>query len=402
VHGVVEGLLFAVIVFAIASRAYAVQFVEFAPDKPASAAKFAIHPVTGEIYAAEVDRTAVYDATGNLLRSFGAIEPQAAFLVRSVQVNPQGQVLVRRGNAIQLYDVAGNLEGTINQHSDGGNISPARPALAPDGRVFLTRLGGLGQEVEVFSPQGAFERSFLLPAGDQGPRQGVTMDFGPDGLLYVASDRGPFNNRVRGIEVLDAAGVLQRNITLGTLPSAGAPQLTNTLGFRIAPNGNLLLSRDAVHIDVYDPQGQALHAIYGGLQLTTDFDVTPDGGLALQEFPNGSRIRVFTPEEAVRLTTDRPLLHFVDGPFGWARWGNSTHPGGEIGVKLDLVGIGSTNALSETAAEMFRVPGEIGAPQTVEVTWHRVIPSMDAFGIFDPTAITVDPVANPREYAAQA
>jgi hypothetical protein len=66
------------------------------------------------------------------------------------------------------------------------------------------------------------------------------------------------------------------------------------------------------------------------------------------------------------------------------------------------VGIGSDNSGSETAAGAFRTPGTAGTPQDIAVTWHPVIASMDSFGVFDPTTISIDPFVDPRGYAAEA
>lgn len=384
-------LLLGLVGWPFGGESLAAESLVFDPSR--SAINFAVHPATGEIYATERDRIGVYDAGGKFLRSFGELAaPTAA--PRPIRVNEQGQAMVvYRG--IQLFDSTGSLQAQLPS-------SFAAWALGPDGRMFVAKSAvgsNLDHQIDVYSPHGVLQESFPLPAVST-PRRGLSMDIGPDGLLYVLSDRvGDAGSRFRGIEVLNATGDPQRNFSLGPLLPT-TPSLTPfDGGLRIARNGNVLVGSGPRDIDVYDSQGNRLSPITGGLFPTTDFDVTPSGGIALREFANGSRIRTFSDEESARLSPQRPMLHFVDGPFGWATDPNGTNV---ISDKLNLVGIGADNRQSETSAGVFQVPGEAGVTQSVTVTWHPIMTGMDGFGIFDPTAITADPTLDPRGYAEQA
>lgn len=371
----------------------AVEVLEFEPAT--SQLTLDVHPGTGEIYATETNRIAVYSRSGALVRQINLPQPTTRGFQFDLRVNAAGDVLFNDNNGFMLFDAAGALVTDFKQTPEWTAHTTTPVALAPDGRVYVARPGA----IEEFTRQGAFVRSFDLPAADPF-RQAIRVDVGSDGLIHLLSHQSSPGIFTRTIEVLDPAGALVRSAVLPSDPPlSGESPFANDL--QIAPNGDwVVATRGKTFFDVYDSAGQHKRTIYPGMNYgMRDAAVTPEGGLAIREFLDGSRIRIFSPAETAELSPQRALRHFVDGPFGWTE---TIHGESFLDEPLDNAGIGRANAQSETTAGAFRVPGELGVLQNVEVTWQRVIYEMDSFGMFDPTAINIDPIAQPREYARAA
>jgi DNA-binding beta-propeller fold protein YncE len=198
------------------------------------------------------------------------------------------------GGGVLKYTATGQYVRTIGRAaSDFGApvrvdqiLLPEGVAVGPDGNVYVVESGSSRSRVSVWTPTGAFVRSF----GDHGsgpgqlddPR-GIAVDGA--GYVYVADSA---NSRV---ERFTPAGQFAASIGQGFSLSARPDQLSAPEGVAIAPDGTLFASdQQQRRVQHYGPDGAFLGSFGsqgsgdGQFQATGSLAVAPDGGVYVADW----------------------------------------------------------------------------------------------------------------------
>lgn len=239
--------------------------------------------------------------------------------VQGIDVDAQGRVYVFDGEAVQVFDAAGQpLRRFALVDSTGEPWRSGGLRLGADG-TFIS--GGIGVGLVVFSPEGAFLRriacvacaethSYSADSGFERDDAGniAVLDMEHDRVLRLDAaghDRGTLGSRtsdpggflyprditMSGEGFLYVADVALDRITRfapdGTLAgtfSYGPAQYNDGFGLGVRPDGNLLIARALPQVDIRTPTGALVSSFRLGIP------VGRAGGMALLRVGRDGRI----------------------------------------------------------------------------------------------------------------
>lgn len=188
---------------------------------------------------------------------------------------PDGGVVIGNSGTgeLRFFDRSGTLTRTAGRKGRGPGEFQAVSWLRPYRGDSLLAFDLYLQRFSVWTPGGAFARSFQLPGDRPGSR---AVDVFPDGGILVAADQQP--------DPRAAQGLVRTEFDLLRIDPLG--QRTDTVG-RFAGPEWLLYRRSGAFAATQPPFGRTAHAVVSGesiLYASSDSGVVrvygPDGGLA--------------------------------------------------------------------------------------------------------------------------
>ncbi len=191
------------------------------------------------VTSAPGNKVVVYNAlTGAHLGDFVTAGSGGLTYPTGLIMAPDGHLLVssRNSNSVLRYDgTTGAFVNAFVPTGSGGLLTPFGLTFGPNGNLFVT--SGGNQVLEYNGTTGAFVRVFVSTGNNGGLGGARGLVFLPDGHLLVASYNTDALLRYDG-----ATGAFLGKWNFGG--TASALYLDGPWGVRVAPNGNVFVTRD--------------------------------------------------------------------------------------------------------------------------------------------------------------